>query len=217
MKYLTFGSLLAAFCQGAGLPPLQDGPKVYIPDPVVKTVDTLALPETFISIHCISKEACKDWPAEKWTEFTRCFTRETGIHVVEVGTEALCATLNNDPGCRYVNLCGKLSILETAEVIRRSALFVGIDSGPGHLANAVETHGVILLGAYRIYKKYLPYSGDYATGKKATLLYSKEGPAANLSVGEGATHRPKEFRKNINDRSRCRRSAPIRGIGPKPP
>jgi heptosyltransferase-3 len=58
-----------------------------------------------------------------------------------------------------------------AEVIRRAALFVGIDSGPAHVANAVGTPGVILLGAYRDFGRYMPYSGAYQTGANATLVH----------------------------------------------
>ena len=42
-----------------------------------------------------------------------------------------------------------LPIREAAEVIRRAALFVGTDSGPAHLADAVGTPGVILYAPHR--------------------------------------------------------------------
>ena len=69
--------------------------------------------------------------------------------------------------------------METAEVIRRADLFIGIDSGPAHLANAVGTPGVILLGAYGGFRSYLPYSGGYATGMAADIIRA-DGPAADV-------------------------------------
>jgi heptosyltransferase III len=81
------------------------------------------------------------------------------------------------------DLCGRLLLLETAEVIRRAALFVGIDSGPAHLANAVGTPGVLLLGQYRTFGRYMPFSGGYADGSRATVLHA-DGPAATLTVDE---------------------------------
>ena len=48
----------------------------------------------------------------------------------------------------YLNLSNKLSILSTAEVIKRSSIFIGLDSGPSHIANAVGTKGIILMGDY---------------------------------------------------------------------
>ena len=63
----------------------------------------------------------------------------------------------------YSNLCGQSGIAETAEDdSRRAALFIGIDSGPAHLANAVKTPGVILLGRYLTWDYYMPYTGFYA-------------------------------------------------------
>ncbi len=73
---------------------------------------------------------------------------------------------------RVLNLCGRLSILETAEVIRRSALFIGIDSGPAHLANAVGTPGVILLGDFLGFRRYMPYSGGYKNGTNGRIVYA---------------------------------------------
>ena len=81
----------------------------------------------------------------------------------------------------YRNLCGKLSIPETAAVISRARLFVGIDSGPAHLANAVGTFGVVLLGEYNLFSRYLPYTGGYGDGSNSRLVYA-DGPASTLSV-----------------------------------
>jgi ADP-heptose:LPS heptosyltransferase len=45
-----------------------------------------------------------------------------------------------------VNLVGTGSLLHTAEIIRRAAVFVGNDSGLAHVAAAVDTRSVILSG-----------------------------------------------------------------------
>lgn len=46
-----------------------------------------------------------------------------------------------------INLAGKTSLRETTAVLQRSAVFVGNDSGPAHLAAAVGTPVVVLSGA----------------------------------------------------------------------
>ncbi|MGH7506611.1 MAG: glycosyltransferase family 9 protein, partial [Longimicrobiales bacterium] len=87
--------------------------------------------------------------------------------------------------------CGRLGILETAEVIRRAALFIGVESGPGHLANAVGTPGVVLTGHFSGYERYMPYSGAYADGTSADLI-QWDGPAREIPVERvlaGATAR----------------------------
>jgi ADP-heptose:LPS heptosyltransferase len=97
---------------------------------------------------------------------------------VEVGLKSLVVTPDGEMNR---SLCGQLSILQTAEVIRRSSLYIGSDSGPAHLANAIGTYGVIVLGHYRHFRRYMPYSGDYANGNRCQLLYN-DGPVSAMPV-----------------------------------
>jgi len=176
-NYYNYGNLLAAYCQSAGLPVVEDQPRLYIPAETVGKVDRLGLPERFVAVHCSSNEESRDWTQEKWRQLAQHIMHERGLPVVEIGLKP---HLDLGTG-RYVNLCGALSLLETAEVIRRAQLFIGIDSGPAHLANAAGTYGIILLGEYRIFKRYMPYSGGYKTGENARILYH-DGPAADIAV-----------------------------------
>jgi ADP-heptose:LPS heptosyltransferase len=91
-------------------------------------------------------------------------------HIVEIGIVALLHGCNHP---KYLNLCGRLSILESAEVLRRAVLFIGIDSGPAHLANAVGIYGVILMGNYLGFERYNPFSGGYKDGSNASIIYSQ--------------------------------------------
>jgi ADP-heptose:LPS heptosyltransferase len=177
-NYYHIGGLLSAFSKSAGLPELTDAPQVYIPESVRQTINGKGLPQHFVTFHCESIEKARDWSVEKWRELAEKTTSTCGVTVVEVGTKSVLSQwgLNS-----YVNLCGQLELLETAEVIKRSALFVGIDSGPAQFANALDVRGVILLGHYQNFKRYLPYSGNYASPNKAEIVYG-DGPAASLEV-----------------------------------
>lgn len=175
--YYTFGNLLHVFCRTAELPPLDERPRLHVPDAVRQRVDGLSLPSTYVVIHCTSNEQERDWTAAKWQELTERIVASTALAVVEVGLRPV--VRDSLPG--YVDLCGTLSVLETAEVLRRAEAFVGIDSGPAHLANAVATPGVILLGHYGPYLRRMPYSGGYADGSNATVIHW-EGPSAEIPV-----------------------------------
>ena len=165
--------VLEIACKCGGLPPLTEGPRLNIPRAVAAAVDRLQLPPRYVIVHATSNQDVRDWQTQKWQMLTQRIAAELDLAVVEVGLRAKIAkgTAN------YVDLCGRLSILETAEVIRRAAVFVGIDSGPAHLANAVGTYGVILLGHYRSYRWYMPYSGAYGDGSNARIIHG-DGPAA---------------------------------------
>lgn len=177
-NYFNFGGILTALSQSADLPALDEPPKVYIPEALVQNVDSLNLPEHFIVINCSSNHVKKDWPASKWLELTENIIARYNVPVVEVGASPLLSCSQHP---KYINLCGRLSILESAEVIRRAGLFIGIDSGPAHLANAVGTYGVILMGSYLGFEKYNPFSGCYRNGENAAIIY-KCGSVADISV-----------------------------------
>jgi heptosyltransferase III len=48
-----------------------------------------------------------------------------------------------------VNLAGKHTLLQSAEVLRRCTLYIGNDSGPMHLAAAVGTPVVAIFSSYQ--------------------------------------------------------------------
>ena len=169
-NYYDHGNLLAIACKGAGLPVLTEGPRVYSTPADVAAVDRLELPERFVVVHCKSNQEKRDWSAEKWRELVA----KLNLPTIEVGLQSV---LGGEIG----RLCGRLSILQTAELIGRAQLFIGIDSGPAHLANAAGTPGVILLGHYNHYRRYLPYSGGYGDGSNATVIHH-DGPAADIAV-----------------------------------
>ena len=47
---------------------------------------------------------------------------------------------------KVYDFCGKLTLLETASVIKKSDFFIGNDSGLGHIASAVNTQSFIIFG-----------------------------------------------------------------------
>ncbi len=53
-----------------------------------------------------------------------------------------------------IDLQGKLTLAETAAVLRRCALFVGNDSGPAHLSAAVGTRTLVLFGPTLVSKNH---------------------------------------------------------------
>lgn len=174
--YYGEGDLLEVFCRSAGLPVLREGPRIRPPAGARRAVDRLPLPEAYVCIHGRSTQAVRDWRDDGWPELARRVTEATGLPVVEVGLDPVLS-----PAPERVDLCGALSILETAEVLRRARLFVGIDSGPAHLANAVGTPGVLLMGRYRHWERYRPWAGGYGSGETAEVLWA-DGPASTLEV-----------------------------------
>jgi len=60
-------------------------------------------------------------------------------------------------GCTTINLCGRTTLRQTAALLKRCRLSVGAETGLAHMACAVETPNVILLGGGH-FGRFMPYS-----------------------------------------------------------
>lgn len=57
----------------------------------------------------------------------------------------------------YVNLCGRLTVRESAAVLERARVVIGHDSGPMHLAAAVGTPCVAIFSSRNLPGEWFPY------------------------------------------------------------
>ena len=177
-SYYKVGNLIEAYCKSAGLVAPTDGPKIYLNKNDTTVINRLHLPEHFVVLHASCNEPTRELSVATWKKIISHINNRWMLPVVEVGLEPTVLSAN-DVANR--SLCGRLSILQTAEVIRRCVLFMGIDSGPAHLANAVGAYGIIILGHYQNFRRYMPYSGDYAHGIRCELLHH-DGPVAEIPI-----------------------------------
>ncbi len=103
----------------------------------------------------------KDWGEANWSTLLRGLAaRADGRGLVFVGAredseraEQLRAVWNSGP---VVDLCGRLSPRESAAALLHADLFIGHDSGPMHLADAVGVPCIGLLGSYNRPKMWHP-------------------------------------------------------------
>jgi heptosyltransferase-3 len=175
--YFNYGNLLQTFTLSGGLSlPSDDQPRLYLEAKHRDRIDQLGLTAPFIVIHTCSNYAPKDWPSENWDRLVNELIATFPYTIVEVGLTS-CITIQND---RYLNLCKQLSLLETGEIISRANFFIGLDSGPSHLANATGTFGFILMGAIGDFPSYNPYSGYYGRSDRSLLIKETGKACAQL-------------------------------------
>jgi lipopolysaccharide heptosyltransferase III len=168
-NYYRHGSLLRSLSLGAGWDARLEGPNIYIPAETVAAVDKLSLPDRFVAIHTTSTFPQKDWLPARWCELVSYLLSSYDTHVVEVG---LRSSIELDHP-RFASLCGRLSLLETAEVVRRSSFFIGIDSAPAHMANAWARPGLVMFGKYPS-PDFNPFEGFYAANAEDVILRHPE-------------------------------------------
>jgi heptosyltransferase-2 len=102
----------------------------------------------------------KRFPEEKFVKLLDSFTGDN-INIVLIGSEddhGLCErilSLSNNKN--IYNLAGELSLLQTAELIRKGKLLVTNDSAPLHIANSVKTDVIAIFGATVTDFGFYPY------------------------------------------------------------
>ncbi len=175
--YISKGSLLRSFSLAAGIEPRAAAPTIYVPSEAVSAIDRRALPDSFVVVHAMSNGDYKNWSAPKWRDLVRYILDHYETHVIEIGLES--GIDFEHP--RFTTLCGSLSIMETAELIRRSAFFVGVDSGPAHMANAWRRPGLLLFCRYLGSDTFMPFEGFYAE-RAETVILRYPGPLREQPV-----------------------------------
>lgn len=78
----------------------------------------------------------RNWPIEHCKAFVEMVKEQLEITVVLIGPPGK-KTIADEIGA--YSLVGKTSLMEMTEVIRRAKLYIGSDSGPMHIAGAVNT------------------------------------------------------------------------------
>ncbi len=99
------------------------------------------------------KQLSKRWPADRYAEAIRRLTGEPSIRVVFVGglgdksvIEEIIKQLPKVKQKAVITTAGSTNIHQTAELIAKSALFIGNDSGTIHIASTTKTPIIGLYG-----------------------------------------------------------------------
>lgn len=130
----------------AGAVPVDLEPRVQvIPDEVERAAD-LTGDRAVIALHPGATDPRRRWPSSSFADVAVQAAAD-GCEVLVVGDATDAATadeivrlaLDEHPTADVRSLAGRLSLGELAGVLDRSAVMVGNDSGPRHLAQAVGT------------------------------------------------------------------------------
>ena len=102
----------------------------------------------------------KEWPDASWDKWSELVRENLRVCVIQIGTEASTSPLHNHAMARLpgaVDWVNRLGVMESVSLIEQAQLFVGIDSGPLHLATTLGTPTIGLFGpvtgAYRAHPR----------------------------------------------------------------
>ena len=164
-NYFEKGNLLHAFSRSAGIEiPDNIAPCLYLKSGNIAHT----IPANYIVMHTDSNHPDKMWDNECWIELSKFILEKFRKYsIVEIGFEKRIKI--QDP--RNIDLTGKRSLSSISRLISDSQLFIGVDSGFAHFANALEKNSLIFIGRFRHFKNYLPYSGKFQREKDNTIFY----------------------------------------------
>ena len=129
---------------------------------------TAGLPLIAVSVG--TKVQSKDWGRENWRALlAEISTLYPGHGLALCGapeegetSQFAAADWRTSPGSGpVVNLCGKLTPRESAAVFAQARVFIGHDSGPMHLAAAVQTPCVAIFAARNKPRVWFPYGHQH--------------------------------------------------------
>ncbi len=138
-----------------------------------KEVLLAAAGKPLIAVSVGTKVQSKDWGRDNWQALLNQMAKLYPDHAL-----ALCGAAEESAASEFaaegwrqnssapvINLCGLLTPRESAAVFAQARLFVGHDSGPMHLAAAVQTPCVAIFAARNKPRVWFPY------GKQHRVLY----------------------------------------------
>ena len=162
-----------ALFYAAGLPQREIPPLEVFPQPEARAAVSQRLAQRGLApgtryalLHPIATFFTKEWPFERYGELARWLEEEHGLAPVLTcgpGEGAKLDAVARGYGKALLRL-EDLPVPELVALIEGAALFVGNDSGPGHIAAALERPLVVLFGssdsmAWRPWSRSAPQSG----------------------------------------------------------
>lgn len=176
-NYFHKGNLLYCLSRTAGLkinnetaPVIYSGSSKTVVTPVIKTV----------VIHTSSNIREKNWTTHCWDELVKdVINIYTPDKITEVGFLSKITI-------QYPSLersCGRQSLRLITDMIHDCSLFIGVESGFAHIANALEKQSIILAGKLPSFEKYMPYSGKFMKEAAGTILFLNK-PLPEISYEE---------------------------------
>lgn len=122
-----------------------------------------------IVLHISAGNKFRDWGTQNLTQLAKLLTQQEGIKIVLIGEkedQKAEEEILQRSNLLLLSLVGKLNLRELRELISHSALFVGPDSGPMHIAASTSTPIVAYFGP--------TLSAHFAPWKAKALVIEKD-------------------------------------------
>lgn len=142
--------------------------------------ELLQTPIVGFQIASFATKTYRDWPLENFIELgRRLFARRPRARIVVFGgneSRAPAQRLAREFGARVIPVAGTLTLRQSAALMTQLQLYVGVDTGPTHLAGALRVPMVALY--------HCRHRGRYLAPLQHDRLRVLEHPASDAECGE---------------------------------
>ena len=113
---------------------------------LILNIDDIIGKEDIIVIHPWTSDPVKQWPVERFCALALRITKKTGSNILIVGgpEESQKGKMFDSLDNRIKNLTGETTLIELAQILKKSKLLISGDSGPVHMACAMGTPVIAL-------------------------------------------------------------------------
>ena len=148
------------------------------------------LRESFIVIHPTPLTAYKRWPLANWVQLIESLPKD--YQVVLSGApiaqdrelnQSIIDLLSDSARTKVLNLDGRLKLDQLGGLLRKAALYIGVDTSVTHLAAACNTPTITLFGATPP-TNFGPWPNGF-TGKQPYQLRAAHQKVGNVTILQG--------------------------------
>jgi ADP-heptose:LPS heptosyltransferase len=111
-----------------------------------------------LAVHLGAGTAAKRWPLRYWKMLIARFLDDGWRVVVVGGVEDVDAAASLKPHPNLRDWTGRLCVTQTTALLERAELFLGVDSGPAHLAACAGITSVVLFSGTNRASQWRPWS-----------------------------------------------------------
>lgn len=125
-----------------------------------------------VCIHSGAGYPSKRWLPKKWAQLINALRQQFNAEIVIIGTKddkTVSDNIKEIAKTKVIDAVGKTTLNGLAALLKKANLFIGTDSGPSHIAAAVDTPSVILYSGTNDARQWAPL------GKKIIII-QKELP-----------------------------------------
>jgi len=134
--------------------------------------DEAGISGDYAVLHPMPGHSAKEWSIDGFSYVARYLKEKKGLRSVLVGGKGekdYVHEIVKDSESGAIDLSGRTGLAELGELVKNAKLFVGVDSGPAHIAAACGTPSVVLFSGANDPRQWAP------RGDNVRVIYPGEG------------------------------------------